>query len=56
MDKTPDPQFNIFIPNFKIEDEIVDESLIPLSKQPSIYPAENGLNLPEIYDPSWRPD
>lgn len=34
----------------------VDESLIPPGKDPSIYPAENGLNLPEVFDASWSPE
>lgn len=38
------------------QDLIVDESLIPVGKEPSVYDPENGLNMPRVYDASWEPE
>lgn len=50
-DETPPANINIFLPTH-ISPYQADESLIPPGKEPSIYPAENGLNLPYVYNPT----
>lgn len=44
VDETPAPNDKIFLWTHR-NDYPFDESLIPPGKDPSIYPAENGLNL-----------
>jgi hypothetical protein len=34
----------------------VDESLIPPGKEPGILDIEHGLNMKEVYDPTWTPE
>jgi hypothetical protein len=55
--ETPPANLNIFLPT-GIGLDPVDESLIPPGLEPSIYPAENGLNfsqIPRPYEPSEQP-
>lgn len=52
MDETPAANFHIFLPTGTGDFE-VDESLIPPGKEPGIYPAENGLNLPGVLGPEF---